>query len=153
MRTDLLGPFLRLARAGWGAADIYPSLFRFVLKNLLPTAMVTIGFPITGNHGDLLFPHASIGAFFPEIVPLKLLGRYVSMRQEHGFAISKSRQAQRQVPHAKAVFIVDGPQRKRRRINGARALRKMLFVILTWTISGSSFSTLAMLKSSPSMME
>jgi len=52
MRADLLGPFLRLGARVWGEAGIYLSLFCFVLKNLLPTAMVTIGFPITGDHGD-----------------------------------------------------------------------------------------------------
>src|SRR6476660_769647 len=75
-----------------------------------------------------LFPDASIGAFCPEIVPLKLLGCNFSMRQKHGFAVEKRRQPERQMAHAKTVFVVDGSQRKRARIDGARALRKMLLI-------------------------
>lgn len=78
--------------------------------------------------GQHLFPDASIGAFFPEIVPLKLLGRNFNMRKKNRLAIYESRQPQRQVPHAETVFIVNGSQRKHGRINRARPLRKMLFV-------------------------
>jgi len=55
--------------------------------------------------------------------------------------------------HAETIFIVNGPQSKRRRINGARTLRKVLLVDPYVNDLRSSFSTLAMLNSSPSAME
>ena len=78
--------------------------------------------------GGHLFPDASIGAFFPEIVPLKLFGRNFSMRQKHGLAIDESCQPQRQMSHAETVLIVNGSQGECRRINRSWTLRKMLLV-------------------------